>query len=219
MHTATEREFYLRNKKPWLVTGVCVLIMCLLSACSIRQTIEPTQIESNAKICIVENEAVRAGFLKELTHVLTELNIEYVITDGNTANDCEWKLTYTARWKWDLALYMAYAEISVYKHGALDGRAYYDSTRGGARPDKFIDAEPKIRELVLELIQIVSASERAEASGGKEYIPKTPVTSDKSITDISSQLETLHDMKERGVISEGEYEQLKQRVLESKSNP
>ena len=59
--------------------------------------------------------------------------------------------TYTANWGWDLAMYMKYAEIKVYRGVALVGLAVYDATRGGGRPDKFINAENKIRELVDEL--------------------------------------------------------------------
>ena len=54
---------------------------------------------------------------------------------------------------WDIALYMAYAAIKVYHNGKLDGEAIYDSRSGGGNFSKFIDAEPKIRELVEQLMQ------------------------------------------------------------------
>jgi hypothetical protein len=59
--------------------------------------------------------------------------------------------TYTARWGWDVALYMKYAEIKVYQSATLIGEAVYDATWGGGRLDKFINAENKIREVVEEL--------------------------------------------------------------------
>jgi hypothetical protein len=46
---------------------------------------------------------------------------------------------------------MSYSKIVVYSNGAKVGEAIYDATRGGGRLDKFIDAEPKIRELVEQL--------------------------------------------------------------------
>jgi hypothetical protein len=59
--------------------------------------------------------------------------------------------TYTAKWRWDLALYMAYAEIKVYGNGQLIGEATYDSQRGGGNMGKFIDADKKITELTNQL--------------------------------------------------------------------
>ena len=48
-------------------------------------------------------------------------------------------------------MYMRYAEIKVYRGVALVGLAVYDATWGGGRPDKFINAENKIHELVDQL--------------------------------------------------------------------
>jgi hypothetical protein len=53
---------------------------------------------------------------------------------------------------------MSYAKIVVFHEGAQTGEALYDATKGGGRLDKFIDAEPKIRELVEQLFPVKSAS-------------------------------------------------------------
>lgn len=74
-----------------------------------------------------------------------------VLPGGSSVTACPVSVTYTAQWRWDLALYMAYAEIRVFKAGQEDGRAIYDSTRGGGNMGKFIDADSKIRELAREL--------------------------------------------------------------------
>ena len=132
--------------------------MFVITGCSIKQHVEPAEISADAKVCIVENKDVREGFLEQLTKVLDENEVIYTVTDLESARECEWKLTYVGRWSWDMALYMSYAEIRVYRLGVLDGEAVYDSTMGGGRPDKFIDAEPKIRELVEELMLQESAS-------------------------------------------------------------
>lgn len=81
-----------------------------------------------------------------------------MVTESSVPESCEWTSTYVARWSWDLALYMSYAEIKVFHKGSLDGEAKYDSTKGSANMGKFIDAEPKIRELVNQLMQVESAS-------------------------------------------------------------
>jgi len=138
---------------PLKIILVSLGVMLVATGCSIKQHVEPAEVSEDAKVCIVENTDVREGFLIEFTKILDEKEGNYTITDIETARECEWKVTYTARWSWDLALYMSYAEINVYRYGVLDGQAVYDATMGGGRLDKFIDSEPKIRELVEELMQ------------------------------------------------------------------
>lgn len=136
-----------------------LVAVMLISACSITQNIEPAEITKGSELCIIENPAVRPGFLKEYRSVLTNKAIPHkVISETNVPDSCEWTSTYIARWTWDLSLYMSYAEIKVFHNGSLDGVAKYDSTSGGANMNKFIDAEPKIRELVNQLMQFKSAS-------------------------------------------------------------
>ncbi|RTR35939.1 hypothetical protein EKG38_24255 [Shewanella canadensis] len=138
---------------------IAFLIVFLSTACSIKQRIDPIQINNTAVVCIQENPDVREGFLKEMEVVLKEKKIDYrIVRELNASNQCEWTATYTANWAWDLALYMVYAEIKVYHDGRLDGEAIYDARRGGANMSKFIDAEPKIRELIEQLIKQKQAS-------------------------------------------------------------
>ena len=131
----------------------------VISGCSIKQVVEKAEIPKETELCIVDNPAVREGFLVEFKSVLTSKKIPHrMVSESSIPANCEWTTTYTARWTWDLAMYMSYAEIKVFHKGNLDGEAIYDSTLGGANMSKFIDAEPKIRELVNELMQFKSSS-------------------------------------------------------------
>ena len=135
-----------------------VIASLLISACSIKQTVEPAEISKGSQLCIIENTDVRKGFLIEFKAALAKKQIPYqVVSEKSVPVSCEWTATYTANWTWDLALYMSYAEIKIFRDGSLDGEAIYDSRRGSANMDKFIDAEPKIHELVNELLQYNSA--------------------------------------------------------------
>jgi hypothetical protein len=130
----------------------------LVSSCSITQNVEPAQIAAGGELCIIENSAVREGFIVEFTAELTRKGIAHRMVGQNPVPpDCLWTATYTARWSWDLSLYMSYAEIKVFSQGKLEGQAIYDATKGSASLNKFIDAEPKIRELVDQLMQYQSA--------------------------------------------------------------
>lgn len=137
---------------------IALIVSLFVSACTIKQTIEPAEISRNSTLCIIENTDVRPGFLKEFQSALGNKGIAHqVVNESDVPADCEWTATYIGKWSWDLALYMSYAEIKIFRNGSLDGEAIYDSTGGSANGDKFIDAEPKIHELVNELLQYNSA--------------------------------------------------------------
>lgn len=138
---------------------VAVAILTMTTACSIKQRVDPVQVSNTDEVCIQKNPDVREGFLAEVEKVLTKKQVKYrVINTLDASQQCEWTATYTANWAWDLALYMVYAEIKVFHQGRLDGEAIYDARMGGANMNKFIDAEPKIRELIEQLIKQKQAS-------------------------------------------------------------
>lgn len=73
------------------------------------------------------------------------------LPSGAAVTECPVTSTYTANWRWDLALYMAFADIKIYSNGKLAGHALYDALSGGANMNKFIKGEEKIAELVDQL--------------------------------------------------------------------
>ncbi len=130
-----------------------VLTSLALCACTIRQTVEPSGLAQGDELCIVENPKVRSGFIFEFQSALAERGIRFKMVDStSTFPQCEWTARYVARWSWDITVYMAYAEIKIFRNGHLDGEAIYDSTGGSSSFAKWIDAKPKIHELVNELL-------------------------------------------------------------------
>lgn len=130
------------------------LLAVLLAGCSIKQDVKPvTPAQLTSKeICVRENTAVRAGFLEAYRQALEGkgFNVRVIEpTAGITA--CPLLTTYTANWRWDFALYMAYAEMTVYRDGGEIGKAVYDSLTGGLNMNKFVKGDEKVRELVDQL--------------------------------------------------------------------
>jgi len=131
---------------------VPLLSAAVLSGCAIRQQVQPAPADLR-EICIVENSGVRAGFVDSLRRTLTERGYRVRMLPSTARLDtCPVTATYSARWNWDLALYMSYAEIRIYRDLQQVGSAVYDATRGSGNLNKFIDAETKIRELVQQLL-------------------------------------------------------------------
>ncbi len=191
--------------------GLGVLV---ISGCTITQTVEPVFDLATNEICIIENPPVREGFLAELRSALQSKNARIsVLGSDATIASCEVVVTYLARWKWDLALYLSYVEISVYRNGQRAGNALYDATKGGGRMDKFIDAEPKIRELVDELFPSGFPADL----GGSEIINRKSETSAPSRhdTDLYSELRKLDQLRKDGLLTDDEFESEKKKLLDS----
>ena len=133
---------------------VPLLVGLALVACSIKQNVRPVTSADLAtrEICIRENKTVREGFLEAYRQALESKGFSVRVLDPDAGiRACPLLTTYTANWRWDLALYMAYAELTVFRDGNEIGKATYDALMGGGRMDKFIKADEKVRELVSQL--------------------------------------------------------------------
>ncbi|MDB5849127.1 MAG: hypothetical protein JWP29_2879 [Rhodoferax sp.] len=133
-------------------TGAGAICLVVLSGCAIHQNIKPVEQFSHKEVCIVENSAVRASFLDVYKRTLVQKGYSVkVLSPSASLIECPITSTYTANWRWDMALYMSYADIKVYNNAKPTGQATYDATRGGGNMGKFIDAEKKIQELTSQL--------------------------------------------------------------------
>ena len=129
-----------------------ILMMTTLTACSIHQTVKPVEAFQGKEVCIIENPAVRVGFLDTYEQSLMSKGYHpRQLPASSSLTTCPISSTYSANWRWDMALYMEYAEIKVYEEARPIGEATYNARNGGASMGKFIDAEKKIRELVNQL--------------------------------------------------------------------
>lgn len=138
------------------MTNRLILVLALLGTlhgCAISQRVTPVQRPALAReICIVRNPDVRENFLAALREALESKGfVPGVLEPGSPTSSCALSSQYTANWRWDLALYMAFAKITVHENGIEVGSAVYDSLGGGGNMGKFIDAEKKVKELVGEL--------------------------------------------------------------------
>lgn len=130
-----------------LMTGA--VLVAVLAGCSITQEVKPVADLAGKEICVVENPGVRAGFIDAYRRSLASRGFTVrMLPAGSDVAACPITSTYNARWSWDLALYMSFAELRVYGNGKPAGEATYDSTRGGGNMNKFIEADKKIDELV-----------------------------------------------------------------------
>jgi len=144
-------------------------VLVVLSGCTITQNVNPTSVPRGGEICVVENPAVREGVLPVIQHALTNNGYRYrMLPQSASPSDCPVSMTYVARWSWDLTIYMSYCRLQAFVDGQPAGDALYDATRGGGNLGKFIDAEPKVQELVEQLFPRRTTDEIRELAPKKE---------------------------------------------------
>ena len=105
-----------------------------LGACSTKQ-VSPVAMHEEKRICIIENPKVLHDFLGAYRRALEERGFQVeVVAPASPPSTCPVTTTYVGFWRWDLFLYLAYAELRVYKGGQPAGRAVYNarSSRTGA---------------------------------------------------------------------------------------
>ncbi len=140
-----------------------VVAVVALSGCAITQNVSPVRLSQPAQeLCLVRNsEVVQDGFHDVYAKVLERKGFRVnSLPDRTAVNACPLLGTYEAIYRWDLAIYLARADLKVYSNGQEAGRAVYDSLSGGATLSKFIRTEAKLTELVDQLFAAPATAAR-----------------------------------------------------------
>lgn len=137
------------------ITALAFVLACsALTGCSITQTVTPVPSSTvhSPEICMIPAAGLREGFNTTYTAQLRSKGFQTrELPPGTPPANCALSTTYIGTWSWDMALYMSFADIQVFENGRRIGQALYDSTSGGARMGKFIDAQSKIIEMTNQL--------------------------------------------------------------------
>lgn len=125
-----------------------------VGGCAITQEVTPVKLgQPTQDLCLVRNsEVVQDGFHGVYVQVLERKGFRVrTLPDKSPVDACSFLSTYEAIYRWDMAIYLARADLRVFAEGKEAGRAVYDSLSGGANMNKFIRTEPKLTELVDQL--------------------------------------------------------------------
>jgi hypothetical protein len=131
-----------------------VAAVVALSGCAITQEVTPSGLDQrDHELCLVRNsEVVQDGFHEVYERVLQKKGFKVRwLPDKSPVTSCPLVGTYEVIYRWDLAIYLARADLRIYAEGKEAARAVYDSLSGGASLSKFIKTEPKLTELVDQL--------------------------------------------------------------------
>jgi hypothetical protein len=135
--------------------STCIAILVLLVGCgTIEEKVQPVTLSGSdpREICVIENSDVRHEFLEAYSSALSSKGLTVrMLPAGASVGSCPLTSTYTANWRWDLALYLAYANLKVYRSSRLVGEAMYNSLDAAGNTDKFINARLKVQKLADQL--------------------------------------------------------------------
>ncbi|AHL77364.1 hypothetical protein CH92_20680 [Stutzerimonas stutzeri] len=149
-----------------------------ITGCSIKQTVTPASLSAELapEICTIPAVGLRDGFNTTYQQLLRDKGFKIrQLAAGSSPERCPLSTTYTGTWRWDLLLYMNYADIRVFERGRQVGQAEYDARWGSGRLDKFISAENKIAELTHQLFH---TSARGLGTAGPQVAESTPLSKD-----------------------------------------
>lgn len=134
--------------------------MSALTGCSIVRKVDAAPPGTTVGTIYVQRNANvhMSGLHDELLAQLKGLGFAVATYDGDRPKEARHVLSYTANWKWDMAMYLTYFQATLLDDSKVLGRVEYDANMGGGRPDKFGKTAEKIRPLLIDLLQNVTKS-------------------------------------------------------------
>jgi hypothetical protein len=193
--------------------AVCLVILCAtLGGCtSVR--VKPVSADNRIDhICIQENPRVQVG---DFVSVMQEGFQKHGITSQpfkeNAPAQCSYTATYTARRKWDMAMYMADAQIDIQRDGRPIASANYHLKGGGGLSlNKWQGTREKILPVIDRLLAQVEPSNHVFATKTEAPTPvAVPVAATMTAppsSELARKLSELKDAYDAQLITKDEYE-------------
>ncbi len=131
--------------------GILFIVIMGCIGC-IHTQVNPAPAQKIEQICIIENpKVIRPRVMQYIDEALKSQGIETAIYRASTP-DCAYTIQYTARYRWDFVLYLAYAKFTLYGGDQVLGFAEYDAWEAGLALTKFGTDKSKIEPLLHDLL-------------------------------------------------------------------
>ena len=178
-----------------------------LTACT-SITVQPVDPALNVQhVCIQENTAVIIDdFVEYLQDDFARYGITTEVIGNQRPRHCEYVLSYTARRSWDMTPYMSTADLTLTRNGQRIANAnYYLKGKGGFALSKYASTESKLDNVVDQLLANYDENPVEAVE---------PETSDSVFSaNVEAELAQLNALRERGVITDAQYEDEKEQLL------
>jgi len=180
----------------------CSIAIITLSACT-SVSVRPVDPALNVQhVCIQDNpQVIIDGFVDYLQDDFQRHGISTEVIGTQRPGNCEYVLSYTARRSWDLATYMSTAAISLTRNGRSIANVNWRlKGKGGLSLTKFKGTESKLDDIVDQLL----AGYQAEPENDSVFS-----------ANVDAELQQLEALRERGIITDEEFEDEKRALLSS----
>ena len=178
-----------------------------LTACT-SINVQPVDPALNVQhVCIQENTAVIIDdFVEYLQDDFARYGITTEVIGNQRPRHCEYVLSYTARRSWDMTPYMSTADLTLTRNGQRIANAnYYLKGKGGFALSKYASTESKLDNVVDQLLANYDENPVEAVE---------PETSDSVFSaNVEAELAQLNALRERGVITDAQYEDEKEQLL------
>ena len=103
-----------------------VLVAIALVGCSITKTVKPLTDTQISNLCIKTNpDILMDEFLPEIKRQIEAKGIRTSDFSGSVPPECKYTMEYTANWRWDMAMYLVFADMRVMQDRNIIGQATY----------------------------------------------------------------------------------------------
>ncbi len=187
----------------------CSIAIITLSACT-SISVQPVDPALNVQhVCIQDNpQVIIDGFVEYLQDDFQRHGISTEVIGTQRPRNCEYVLSYTARRSWDITAYMSTAAISLTRNGRSIANVNWRlKGKGGMSLTKFKGTESKLDDIVDQLL----AGYQAKPDSLVANVEDDSVFS----ANVDAELQQLEALRERGIITDEEFEDEKRALLSS----
>lgn len=196
--------------------GIVLLLAAFITACT-AITVKPMDSSLNARhVCIQDNPKVT---ISDFVPVLREGFARHGISTEVITNqkpECEFVLTYSARRSWDITTYLSEADLTLAKGGLQVASAnYHLKGKGGLSLNKWRSTKLKMDPVIDELLghySLPPGALRPSISSQAEVVPTANECGEPK--DVYAELIKLDDLREKGILTDAEFEVEKKKLLE-----
>lgn len=188
---------------------VCLPAAVAVSACT-SISVQPVDPDLNVQhVCIQDNpQVIIDGFVEYLQDDFARYGITTEVIGTRRPRHCEFVLSYTARRSWDMTPYMSTADLTLTRNGYRIANANSSlQGKGGFALSKYASTESKLDNVVDQLL----AGYDQKPVG----IDESEHTDSVFSANIDAELAQLEALRERGVITDEQYEDEREQLLEA----
>jgi len=130
-------------------------IVFVLAACTVTKVTPLDPSLRVRKVCIEDNpKVIVPDFLDIIRDGFSRHGIATEVYSGEMPEGCDGKLTYTALRSWDLAPFLSYAELRLYRDGAqIAYGEFHLRGKGGYALTKYKSTRAKMDPVIDELLR------------------------------------------------------------------